>query len=180
MRVHALVSIITPVLAGCADPKPTDSGPPMTYSVTAPVTTAPVTTASQPASKPATQPEPPATQSTLPRVIVSEDGLHVEAEFDRAGQLNLPWIEVVALINPDQPGTIVADQKRPRTLDLTTRNVKRLRVDFNRSQLDRNKRVIVHLDQGRGMDLGRKRSSVYVFQRSRNGGWGIVKDPDEP
>ena len=97
--------------------------------------------------------------------------MSVKATFPASDLLNLPWIEVEALIDLKAPARITARQRPPRTVDIDTENIRRLRINFPATRLSSTQRIIVRLDNGRGLDVSQSRSRVCRLVRTPTGRW---------
>ena len=158
-------------LAGlsCSEPSGPAPAPNATAVLPAPPTpaTAPTST-SAPAvatSQSATRP------TTLTQIVTSDDGLSVKATFPASDLLDLPWIEVEELIDPKAPARLTAQQRPPRTIDIDTGNILRLRINFPATKLSPTKRIIIRMDNGRGLDVSQSRSRVCRLVRTPTGRW---------
>ena len=107
----------------------------------------------------------------LTQIVVSDDGLSVRATFPASDLLDLPWIEVEELIDPKAPARITARQRPPRTVDIDTENILRLRIRFAQTRLSPTKRIIIRLDGGRGLDVSQSKSRVCRLVRTPAGRW---------
>lgn len=143
-----------PATAPQAGTQPEPTGPPGPATPPAPATaTGPADVAQTPAAPPAPPAEPHA-PPPLPE-----------------------YLEVVERFQPGQATVVRVLEAGVGRLAIETRNVRRLRIDRQRSPLSERRSVALFLD-GQGIEW-LPRSPVAEFERSRTGEWQPVR-PDAP
>lgn len=84
-----------------------------------------------------------------------------------------PYVFVVERIDPHQRGRVRANTVAPNRLELTTDNVRRLRLTRERLPLSRHRSIVLRID-GQGIEWTPKCLAVEL-QRSPAGAWTVVR-----
>ncbi len=87
------------------------------------------------------------------------------------------FVAILDTIEPGKPARVVVEQESDRRLSLSTRNVRRIRIDRAAAQLASNRSVSLQLD-GQGIEWA-ARSVTREFERTRSGLWQPV-EPTAP
>jgi hypothetical protein len=83
------------------------------------------------------------------------------------------YIQVLEKFDPNAQTVVQATAATGQQLDITTQNVKRMRIDRDHVPVDRTRSIALMLD-GQPLEW-LARSKVHEFERSVNGRWQPVK-----
>lgn len=166
----AAVVVCGLVLAACDSAPPAAERKPQSRPAAqekqGPSPTAP--TGSVATSQPAT-PEPPATQPATTQPATTQPA---EAEAKPP-----EYITIIERFEPQRRASVEARREDGNRLVIETRNVRRMRIDRTRAELNLRRSVALQID-GQGLEWLAK-SEVTDFERSVNGEWQPVK-PTKP
>lgn len=115
-------------------------------------------------------PEPPRSTAETPAVLPGERPTTTRPGPHPAGPPALPpYLTVLERTRPDDPFEVQARPQPPGTLELTTRNVLRLRIDRRLVPLRRDRSIAVWID-GQGIEWTTRHDTL-LLERTRSGTW---------
>jgi hypothetical protein len=168
IRIAVLVVAVSLIVSGCREP----SGPPMGPASQPKAehlekaSPAPAQAAASPESRTGEGPKSVASPTTTGRIVV---------RVLRPSDPQSGWLTIEEVHKEGKPATAIGTVIGPRKLEVTTENVKSIRINLPKAGMPTNRRVILRIDH-QGIEITGRYGPTARFTSTVNGNWSAARE----